>query len=608
MGSEQAARRAEVSATDSQDALVRKALATGLDGVVLCTAREPFEVTFVSDAARAALLQLGVSPAVFARFDEARLASAAAGPTTNDATPVTMSDVLPLGLDADDVAIAREVVEGGSRIVDTIDVRGPEGTIRGHLAVAVRLLGDNVAWSVRTVDLSERRAGRPRLEPTLDPLTGLTTRSGVRRALEFGLQRLEVLGEGFAVELVDIDNLNGINERFGSEVGDSVLREVGERLRALVRGSDAVGRVGDDEFVLVWQGVRIPGDVRLLHNRVAESIAAGFDVDGRPVNVTVSAGALFVSAPQDGDPDDLLCSVDASMRSARSRGPGKWVLGERHENLDRSSTFVTVGELREALRQDELVLYTQPMVDVFTGQTAGAEMLVRWQHPERGLLSPADFLDAAEATDVMDEIGAWVIDRSVAVAAAWEKVAPMQHFRIGINAWPHQLTHSNLVGQLASALRRHGSSPGRFVVEVIESQELQSRTRVAEQLRQLLDLGVGVGIDDFGSGFANMSYLRDLPIDMIKVDRALVGRYPTRREEAILAAVQSIGSAIEAEVVLEGVEQIAQLETARRCGVRLVQGYLVGRPGPAGREPPEGRFPLPVAPPPAALGRKGERA
>ncbi|MCB9411825.1 MAG: bifunctional diguanylate cyclase/phosphodiesterase [Actinobacteria bacterium] len=584
-----------MSTIDDHSRLLRETLATGLDGAVLCAADEPFGVSYVSDAARSTLLLLGVSPSAFVRLDE----QAAGGGGSTDEPPVAISDVLPAGLDADELAIAREAAQDGSRVVDTIDVRGPEGTIRGHMAIAVRRIKGHLVWSIRAMDLSERQTGRPRPEPTLDPLTGLTTRPGIRRALEFCLERLDVLGEAFALELVDVDNLTGINDRFGHDVGDSVLREVGERLRALVRGSDAVGRVGDDEFVLVWPGVRSLGDVRLLHNRVSESIAAEFDVGGRVVNVTVSAGALFVGVPQDCDPDDLLRGVDSSMRRARADGPGRMVLTEQRDHVDRTGTFVTVGELREALRENELVLYTQPMVDVFTGRTAGAEMLVRWQHPERGLLGPADFLVAAEATDVMDEIGAWVIDKSVALTAAWERTSPLGDFRIGINAWPRQLTHSDLVGQLAAALDRHGSRPERFVVEVIESQELQSRTKVAEQLRRLLELGVGVGIDDFGSGFANMSYLRDLPIDMIKVDRALVGRYPTRREEAILEAIQSIGSAIDAEVVLEGVEQIAQLETARRCGVRLVQGYLVGRPAPASRRPPEGRFPLPPMTAPA---------
>ena len=220
-------------------------------------------------------------------------------------------------------------------------------------------------------------------------------------------------------------------------------------------------------------------------------------------------------------------------------------------------------------------------------------MLVRWYHPERGLLNPADFMTAAEVGDIMDGLGSWVIDRAVAQASAWDASHHLGPFRVSINVWPRQLTHSDVVRQLGEAIDRHGARPENFLVEIIESQDLESRTRAAEQIRGLLDMGVRVGIDDFGSGFANMSYLRDLPVDIIKVDRALVSRYPTRREEAILEAVQSIAAAIGADVVLEGVEQIAQLEAARRCGVKYVQGFLVGRPTLAGARPPHGRFPLP---------------
>jgi diguanylate cyclase (GGDEF)-like protein len=572
-------------------ALLREALSTGLDGVLLCEISEPFVVGFVSEPARTVLVSLGVPAAVFDRVSRGRAQS----PPRD---PVSLFEVLPAGLDADESVIAQEAIEANSRVFDVIDVRGPEGTIRGHLEVAVRRVDQVLIWSIRLIQAEDRQADRPIPQASVDALTGLTSRAAVRRAVELCQQRLDFLGEGFALALLDIDDLAGVNERLGHDVGDIVLREVGERMRGLVRGSDVVGRVGDDEFVLVWPGVRSHTDVRMLHRRVVESMSAEFEINGSMVGVTMSAGAVFVSAPQGCDADDLLRDADAAMRKARSKGPGSLVVYEHRENLDRSSTFVTAGELREALRQGEFVLYSQPIVDVFTGTTAGAEMLVRWRHPQRGLLGPSEFLLAAEVTDVMDQIGEWVIDRTVAVAAGWERLAPLGGYRISINAWPRQLTHSDLVGQLEKSLERHGSTPQRFVVEVLESQELQSRTRVAEQLRRLLDLGVGVGIDDFGSGFANMSYLRDLPIDMIKVDRALVGRYPTRREEAILEAIQLIGSAIEADVVLEGVEQIAQLEAARRCGVRLAQGYLVGRPVLVGHTPPKGKFPLPPADPP----------
>ncbi len=257
--------------------------------------------------------------------------------------------------------------------------------------------------------------------------------------------------------------------------------------------------------------------------------------------------------------------------------------------------LVSAQGLRTALRNGELILYAQPVVDVPTGRTAGAEMLVRWRHPTRGLLAPADFLSVAETSDLMEELGAWVIDRAVAQTARWEHArGGLDYFRVGVNVSPRQLTHCDIVGELRAALHRYNTSPDNLLVEIVENPVLDSRTAAADQLRALLDLGVRVGIDDFGAGFANMTYLRDLPIDMIKVDRALMGLEPTRRDEMLLTAVQTIAEAIGADVVLEGVERAVQFDVARRCGVRFAQGYLLGRPVVPGELPPIGVAPATV--------------
>lgn len=562
--------------------IIVDAVDAGIDGVVLCSMAEPFEVLHVSERGRQLLTGLGVEWAV-------------ESVTSRDGT-VTMVDVVPAGFDSDLFAVCQEVAGGSFRVEDTVHVRGPEGTIRAYLSCVVRRVGPYLVWTFREVASEEESPGRPRTPVSLDPLTGTVNRAAIRRSLEICLERLELLGEGFALEFLDVDDLNGINEVFGRRVGDVVLRELGGRMRSLIRGSDTVGRVGGDEFVLVWPGVRSMADVRMLHRRVRDALAVPLEIDGHQVTLSVTAGALFVPTFIGGDPDDLLRDADVAMRRAKALEGGDLVVIEPGSLTARTGSFVTAGDLRQALRNDEFVLYAQPMVDVRSGLTSGAEMLVRWYHPERGLLNPADFMTAAEVGDIMDSLGAWVMDRSVAQTAVWARAHPLDGFRVSINVWPRQLTHSDVVGQLQDAIDRHGARPDNFVVEIIESQDLESRTRASEQIRGLIDLGVRVGIDDFGSGFANMSYLRDLPVDIIKVDRALVSRYPTRREEAILEAVQSIAVAIGADVVLEGVEQIAQLEAARRCGVRYVQGYLVGRPTLVGPRPPAGRFPLPPLP------------
>lgn len=568
-------------------ALVVETVDASLDAAVICRAAAPFGVLHVSDEARHVLSDLDSDSAdVLGRM------------TLGAAIP-TVGDIAPAGLEADLAAMFGEVADGGERIDDIIDVRGSAGALRAYLACAIRRVGPFLVWTFRTVESDDVALGHARPGPSVDALTGLATRSGIRAALESCLERLEVLGEGFALEFLDIDGLAGINSRYGRRAGDLVLWEMAQRMRSLVRGSDTVGRVSEDEFVIVWPGVGSAVDVRRLHDRICESVHSPISLGPHEVLVTISAGAVFINRLPDCDPDDLLRDADTTMREAKAHGGGGFLVAEHVERIGRSRSFVTASELIQALHDDEFVLYAQPLVDVHTGRTAGAEMLVRWYHPERGLLNPIDFMPAAESAGVMDELGAWVIDRAVAQAAAWEQTVPLDYFRVGINVWPWQLMHSDVAGQLRDAAKRHGTTCDNFVIEVIESQELESRTRAARQLQELLELGARVGIDDFGSGFANMSYLRDLPVDLIKVDRALVGRQPTRREEAILQAISSIAEVIGADVVLEGVERIPQLEAARRCGVTFAQGYLVGRPILAGVRPPRGRFPLPPVPRPS---------
>ena len=292
------------------------------------------------------------------------------------------------------------------------------------------------------------------------------------------------------------------------------------------------------------------------------------------------------------EPDELLQEADAAMYRARSAGPGGLVFFEPDMLQLGERSLVTASELRRAIREDELLLYAQPVMDVATGRSAGAEMLIRWQHPQRGLLSPADFLVvAADAGDLMGELGAWVIDRAVARTAAWARSGSMDYYRVGINISPRQLSSTDVAGQVRAALARHQTEPDNLVIEIVESADFDYRSRAAEQVRQLIDLGVRVGIDDFGSGFSNMAHLRDLPVDLVKVDRALVSLDPDPREEAISGRSSRSRRRSAPMWSLEGVENRKQLELAERCGVRFVQGFLTGRPAVCTDARPEARDP-----------------
>lgn len=367
-----------------------------------------------------------------------------------------------------------------------------------------------------------------------------------------------------------------------SDAGHRVVHISGDAVAALTRLSSLAVAPGPWDL-----DVGGPAVGSLLPPEVAQEIVSGM---ARVAQTERRFEAVAPLRDAEGNITGYLLYVLAKVRDlvilAFREIPGGLGAFEPEEVL------VSPQALRAALRHGELVLFAQPVVDVPTGRTAGAEMLVRWRHPTRGLLAPADFLAVAETSDLMEELGAWVIDRAVQQTARWEEAkGGLDYFRVGLNISPRQLTHCDIVGELRAALHRYNTTPDNLLVEVVENPVLDSRTAAADQLRALLDLGVRVGIDDFGAGFANMTYLRDLPIDVIKVDRALMGLEPTRRDEMLLTAVQTIAEAVGADVVLEGVERAVQFDVARRCGVRFAQGFLLGRPVLPGALPPIGVSP-----------------
>lgn len=497
------------------------------------------------------------------------------------------SEQLPHDLAAELSTQCQAVAITGRRAEGIVDIRDHDGSARAGIQYAITPVDDVCVCVLRRVHRSISELTWGDSEVGHDALTGVGTRLGVRRALEDALRGLRDAGDGFSVVYLDVDGLKEINDTFGHPVGDSVLGEVGTRLRRMVRGSDFVGRLGGDEFVVVWPGICSETAARRMHQRILRALEEPMESQGAALRVTASAGALLVCDPQDRDADDLLRDADAAMYEAKARRDGELVIYEPTMQTTVLGSLVTAGELRSAVREGQLELHGQPILDITNGRTAGVELLLRWRHPERGLLGPADFLAAADASDVMTDVGEWVLESAVSTVASWERRGePLDYYRVGINVTPRQLLRSDIVELFEEALLRHNTSAENFVFEVVESQVLDSASRAAEQVRGLRALGARVGIDDFGNGFANLANLRDLPVDLIKVDRRLVGIHPTSREAAILSAVQSIAAAISADVVLEGVERESQLRVARSCGVRFAQGYLLGMPQPLGDTPP----------------------
>ena len=454
--------------------------------------------------------------------------------------------------------------------------RDSDGSARTTLDyVMTRLSDGSVLWSFR----DESEVARTAVSATAavhDVLTGLPNRQLLRQRM-FEAQRLRLLtGRQFAVVFVDLDGLRTVNNSFGHVVGDELLRAAGIRLASMVRDADTVARLGGDEFVMLIEGMQRPDEVAAFYNRMRDSLAAPLTVAGVSVRMAASIGVVLDPDPH-ADPDDVLHNADAAMYEAKEAGGGRAVVYDEAQRPSLMGRLVTAGELVQASTRDEFLLHYQPVVDLLTGQEAGCEALLRWQHPSRGLLAPAAFMEAAEASDEIMVMSEWAFNEAVRQVAVWESEFDLDYYRIGVNFAPRQFTSTNVVAMVEATLARHGVEGSRMVVEITESDVLDSRSASARQIVALRDLGLRVAVDDFGGGHNSMSWLRDLPVDMIKVDRTLVSLDPTQREEDILAAIVGIGRAIGADVVMEGIERVRQVEVARRCGVRFGQGYLLGR-------------------------------
>lgn len=550
------------------------AAGAGFDSVAVVAGQAPWTLLHFTDGMAGLVASLHGAP---------RVSPAAAGLQVGS----PLAEQLPQELAAELSAQCQAAATTGRRAEGIVDIRDHDGSARAGIQYAITPVEDLCLCVFRRIHRSVSDLTWGDSQNDFDALTGVGTRLAVRRALEGALRALHDSGVGFTVVYFDVDGLKEINDTFGHPVGDSVLGEVGARLRGMVRGSDFVGRLGGDEFVVVWPGICSEPTARRMHQRILRALEEPMESQGAALRVTASAGALLVSEPQDRDADDLLRDADAAMYEAKARRDGELVIFEPTMQASVLGSLVTAGELRNAVQHGQLELHGQPILDITNGRTAGVELLLRWRHPERGLLCPADFLAAADASDVMTDVGEWVLESAVSTVAFWERTgASLDYYRVGINVTPRQLLRSDIVEVFEEALLRYNTSADNFVFEVVESQVLDSASRAAEQVRGLRQLGARVGIDDFGNGFANLANLRDLPVDLIKVDRRLVGIHPTTREAAILSAVQSIASAIGADVVLEGVERESQLRVARSCGVRFAQGFLLGMPQPLGDTPP----------------------
>jgi diguanylate cyclase (GGDEF)-like protein len=380
---------------------------------------------------------------------------------------------------------------------------------------------------------------------------------------------------------LDLDRFKEVNDTLGHPVGDELLRAVAGRLRRCVRETDTIARLGGDEFAIVQISRTQPTDATALASRIIEAIDAPFDIDGHRVAVGTSVGIAI--APTDGtDPDQLLKNADLALYRAKSDGRGTYRFFEQEMDQRMQARRKLELDLRRALVDGEFELHYQPFVNLDRNEVIGFEALLRWRHPERGMVSPAEFIPLAEETGLIVPIGEWALRRACREAIGWP-----DGIAIAVNLSAAQFRNRQLVQTVVNALAAAGLPATRLELEITESVLLQDAEAAREILLQLRSLGVRIALDDFGTGYSSLSYLRTFPFDKIKIDRCFIADLSTSAEAplAILRAVTQLGATLGMTTTAEGVETEEQLALVRAVGCTEMQGHLFSPPRPAHEVP-----------------------
>jgi diguanylate cyclase (GGDEF)-like protein len=425
---------------------------------------------------------------------------------------------------------------------------------------------------LQILDVTTRRELADRLahQAMHDELTGLPNRALLRDRLEHALAASSRTQRDVALIFIDIDRFKTINDSLGHEVGDDIIGTVGRRLLDAVRPGDTVARLGGDEFVACCIDLYGPQQAASIADRLVRRVSRPTMIDGNLVQISVSAGVAL--ADPDSDPDELLRNSDMAMYEAKNRGRGRveFFQQELHDRATRQLELT--GQLRDALRRDEFVLHYQPLIDLNSGRVVALEALVRWQHPDRGLMLPGEWLDVAEAHGLIIDIGREILVRAIREAATMTMGTDI---RLHVNVSASQLREPGMADQVEKVLHAHAFDPSRLVLELTETQLLSVQVEVLDELNRLRALGVVLSVDDFGTGFSSLSQLTTLPIGELKIDRSFVTHMASdTRSQAVVQGVLGMASAMDLHVVAEGVEDAATEQALRAWGCDVAQGFL----------------------------------
>src|SRR5262245_29613066 len=485
---------------------------------------------------------------------------------TKDAERIDAADNAALAADvgahSNDYEI--EMPGGESRILATnrIVVRDGEGNAK-HLVVVID-------------DITERKKSEQRIAFMAhhDVLTGLPNRLAVMEKIEEAVARHRRRGDSFAILLLDLDRFKHVNDTLGHAVGDTLLRETASRLKASLRETDVLARLGGDEFAIVQDSESNQREAAsALANRVIEIVSRPFKIEGNEVNIATSVG-IALGPEHATNSDSLMKMADLALYRAKSAGRNGYRFFDPEMSMAASARHELENELRRALQQDELELQYQPIVDTKTLRICGAEALIRWRHPTKGIILPDQFIPLAEETGMITQMGEWLLQTACADAAGWPA-----DIKVAVNLSAVQFRKNNLVDVVLCALAQTGLPPERLELEITETAPIESATECLPVLRQFKNLGIAVALDDFGTGYSSLSQLMMFPFDKIKVDKSFTQNLTKRTEcAAIIAATLTLGRRLDIATTAEGVETVAQYRLLRLAGVTSLQGYLFQPP------------------------------